>query len=183
MSKRILLCLTLCLFLVLIATRPTSAAEQTVIIKDVGTLFLPTNIEVFPLNNKTNDDIGKTLIAKDNNLLRSISIMYVPLDNKKMHRMGIKRNAKAFESQFLEPTVKTFFKNIIYNSPIEVSALDNQKRIIKSIMFIDYGIVVAGDFYLVDGAKDLVLLLTLCPDGDRNYWMPIISKIIINLKR
>lgn len=171
----ILLCLILS-----VTSAIALAAENTSEIPNVGTLVLPSYVEISPLIRP--NSLGNTLLANDNEVLRSANLIFNPL--KTFDRNKIKINLYSFNQLLNQTIVKDANIKLLSNTPIDPPTLDNEQLIIKEIVTLSQGIPLHMNYYLLNSSSGGVAVMTVqCADGDSDYWKPIIAKMIADIKR
>lgn len=177
MKTRIIL--TLCLIL-LVKSTIAVAAENTSDIPNIGTLVLPSYVEVSP--SLKSSSLSNTLLANDNGILRSANLVFNPL--KTFDRNKIKDNHYAFNLWLNQTIVKDANIKLLINTPIDPPTLDNEQLIVKEIVMLSNGIPLHMNYYLINSSVGGVAVMTVqCADGDSDYWKPIIAKMIADIKR
>lgn len=183
MRKRISLSLIMCLCLLLFTGSTVLAAENIGVIPDFGVITFPSNVTVrstqllkgnFPLN---------TLLAKDNDIWRSITLLFIPTPN-------INREAHTY-AEYLEPAfnqLETYLNNdnnskLLYNSSVNKLVINNEQLALKSYKFLVDGMVVHKDFYIMQGINGGIGIAIVYLDCDSEYWSPKITKMIADIKR
>lgn len=169
----------LCLIL-LVTSTIALAAENTSEIPNVGTLVLPSYIEITPLIRP--NSLGNTLLANDNGILRSANLVFNPL--KTFDRNKIKNNLYAFNLWLNQSIVKDASIKLLINTPIDPPTLDNEQLIVKEIVTLSQGIPLHINYYLINSSVGGVAVMSVhCADGDSDYWKPIIAKMIADMQR
>lgn len=177
MKTRIII--LLCLIL-LVTSTIALAAENTSDIPNVGTLILPSYVEISPL--MIPNSLGNTLLANDNEILRSANLVFNPL--KTFDRNKIKNNLYAFNLWLNQSIVKNVNIKLLINTPIDPPTLDNEQLIVKEIVTLSQGIPLHMNYYLLNSSGGGVAVMTVqCADGDSDYWKPIIAKMIADMQR
>lgn len=170
------------LLIVLLTCATAFAAERTTTISGVGT-FVLSDVRILPLQIPT-ADVGMTLLADDNNTVRTINVFFRPVS---FTRKSMENSPLAMGVYFDELVEKLYkdLRNInILTSPYyNKSAIYDEQLIIKRSKSMLYGCILDLNYYVIDGKDGLVVLGTLCPVGDADYWKPIIAKMIADMQR
>lgn len=178
--------IVLILCLIILATSTTAfAVENTKVIPGLGTLILPTNIKEIPyqLLPTKHAFSGFTLLANDNNILRSNNIVFLP--GPTIDRKGLKADISYLTTTFnkLNASLIDSGAPILNSYPINIAAIDNEQLAVYSVRTLRFGMVVRMSFYILDGSDGLIAMLTIHADGDINYWLPKTEKMIADIKR
>ncbi len=181
MRKRISLSLILCLCLLLFTCSTVLAADNTCVVPGLGTITFPEDVEILPAQQIIDNFPSNILLAKDNEIWRSITILFVPT----IDREALKQ-AEKLEPTFNELSTKLvndYNSMLLYNGPINKQAVKNERIALKSFKFLFLGMVVNMDFYIVQGNNGGVGIATIYLDCDNEYWNPRVTKMIADIKR
>lgn len=183
MSKKVNVCLVLCLFVLLSTGSIVIAEETSRTFPNVGVIKFPSDVEVLPLQLDIKDDSGYTLLTQDNKTWRSINIYLVTniSDKNELNQIA---NYLGFVSTAGNAKIgKNGYSKLLANSQVNKSAVNSEHLIINSNKSFDNGVIICTNFYSLDGTAGPVLMITATPDGDRSYWEPIIAKMIADIKK
>lgn len=172
------------LFLLLIVNPVRVFAVENVFnIPGIGPFIVSPQISIVPLQAPVANYVGNTLVSRDNTVLRSVNIFFVPLDNVK--RKDIKKNTTSLDDK-LNQLILLIAKNenntnIVSMSALDNKALANEKFIIKSAKFIA-PFAMRLDFYLLNTTNGVVILGAFSPDCDSMYWNLVLSNMTNEIK-
>lgn len=170
------------LLIVLLTCATAFAAERTNTISGVGT-FVLSDVRILPLQIPT-ADVGMTLLADDNNTVRTINVFFRPVSFTRKSMENGPLVMGAYFDELVEKLYKDLRNINILTSPYyNKSAIYDEQLIIKRSKSMLYGCILDLNYYVIDGKDGLVVLGTLCPVGDAEYWKPIIAKMIADMQR
>lgn len=184
MYKRIVLSLSFTFLLVL----PTfSFAQDTPIdVPGLGTLFIPSGIEIIKSSANTSNSSGNTLLIKENGIWRSVQIFTAPI-REMAAQQPLEKHIFIMNS-VLDGLTKDHLaqrpdSKILLNTPLKSSVTNNQPSLSKTTITLDEGFVVHQDYYILHGINCPYIIGVFSTDAESNYWQPIVSQIINNIKR
>lgn len=183
MYKKLALSLLLCFLLIL----PTfSFAEDTQkVVPGLGTLTIPSGIEVIPFSKNAINTDGDTLLKKENGIWYSIQIITSPL--QQLAQQSLEKNFYTLNS-ILDGIIEDEKaghqdSKTLLNTVLKSSITNNAPSLTKTTKVFMNGYVVHMDFYIMQSTDYPIMIVLISTDIESEYWKPIITKILNNIKR
>lgn len=173
------------LFLMMFLTCATGlTAENTGLVPGVGTLTLPAEVELTPYNGKLG--VLYSLLVDDNGTWRAARFSFLPpLTGENINDLNdrttpLKKTIMEIMYRMLENPDS---RRLLQTTPFNSLALTDEKTIFRSFKILHYNLYARQtNFYLINRSDGIRILILECEDSDREYWTPIITKVIENIK-
>ncbi len=174
------------LFLMMFLTCTTGfAAENTSVIPGVGTITFPAGIEVLPFN--SSHGALYSLLVDDKGTWRTAIFSFTaPLTGANINDLNDRTNPiKSTIMKFMLGTLeKPQSRRLLQTTPFNSLALTDEKTLFRSFKILHSNLYARQtNFYLLNRSDGIRILRFECEDSDREYWTPIITKVIENVQK
>ncbi len=183
MYKRIVLSL---FFTVLLVLPTFSFAQDTPkVVPGLGTLVIPSGIEVIPSSTNTSNMNSDTLLIKENGKWYSAQLIICPFQEIPQQPLeNILYSLNAILDGIIKDQIAQYPNSkILHDTFLKASVTNNQTSLTKTtIMFLD-SLVVHTDFYILQGTNYPIMIVVTSSDAESDYWKTIVFQILNNIKR
>lgn len=179
--------IVLSLFFIFLLVLPTfSFAQDTPkFVPGLGTLVIPSGIEVTPSSGHPSSIIYDNLLIKENEIWYSIQIFYSPIQY--MAQQSLEKNIFSLNAKLdrftNDQVAQRPGSKILLNTFLTNSIINNEPSLTKTVITLIDGFVIHTDYYIVQGGNYPFLIGVISSDVESEYWKPTISKILNNIQR